>query len=664
MRDARNRLAKKHAEVYSLVAASHDYPKAAMFFYMYAALERRILDTLRSKLPRGSVESPEHDGFSGVDGLLPRIREILAAEFADVSHLLAVKVKPYPRDPFEGLKLESPGLDWTLKASSSANEFADVVSKCISYVAGGTKVVKPNSMTFARFVAMQMRSTTNVPHADGERRTHFETFSGDGFWITRHRDDMTAIISEALSFIVRPVCRPRWDRGDLADPPPPLNDGKFACSLDASVLGLLSAEPPMAQLDGEHSRGKLLFKCGTVVDFINKSEHRATPEDRLGHRMGCTAKTFVPADPAHNDIFEMLVEWCKQDEPLAATNLGVRIVDMLREIQKECDVLELMINFANDWEKVIWLLRAICRMSTGNPRICEFLYMFGGGSSGKDVIMLLLLHFFGEHQDNYGCMLNGDFLVDNGGKSSKEGPSPFLAGTQGKRFVWVSEVPQHKNLQVNLIKQYCEMNGAPITARKLYKAPVTFRPTGVICATSNFAPNVSVKDDSGFTRRARIWATTRTFAAKPTKVTEVQADPVIKQRIQSGHYNPQLLWLVKGMVATLTPDVNPSTTLEPCPPSMKHLEEECQEGGLKDEFEKFIKEKCAPTTRKDASNIKDFKAAVAAALGISKPQVGTVMQEAGYKKDGESNGGVRVAVGHHPDRAALNTDGLALKPSV
>jgi phage/plasmid-associated DNA primase len=300
-------------------------------------------------------------------------------------------------------------------------------------------------------------------------------------------------------------------------------------------------------------------------------------------------------------------------------------------------------------------------MATGNPRICEFLYCFGCGSSGKDVMMLLILNFFGEHPDNYGCMLNGEFLVDSGTKASKEGPSPFLAGTQGKRFVWVSEVPQHKNLQVNLIKQYCEMSGAPITARKLYKAPVTFRPTGVICATSNFAPTVTVKDDSGFTRRARIWATTQTFAVKPTKITEVKADALLKQRIQAGFYNPQLLWLVKGLVATLTPDVNPATTLEPRPPSMKHLEEESQEGGLKDEFLKFVKDRCMPTTRKGACKIKDFKAEVATSLGVSKPQVGLIMQEAGYKKDGESNGGDRVAVGHHPDRTVMDTDGLALK---
>ena len=97
---------------------------------------------------------------------------------------------------------------------------------------------------------------------------------------------------------------------------------------------------------------------------------------------------------------------------------------------------------------------------------------------------------------------------------------------------------------------------------------------------------------------------------------------------------------------------------------MKVLEEECREGGLKDEFINFVKEKFAQVARKDAMKMKEFRAMAAAALSISKAQVGVVMQEVGYKKEGEGNGSDRVAVGMHPDRAAGDTrDGLALKPS-
>lgn len=51
--------------------------------------------------------------------------------------------------------------------------------------------------------------------------------------------------------------------------------------------------------------------------------------------------------------------------------------------------------------------RTIARMATGNPRICEFLYLFGPGSSGNDVAMLLILTFFGAAEENYGCVEPG-----------------------------------------------------------------------------------------------------------------------------------------------------------------------------------------------------------------------------------------------------------------
>ena len=149
--------------------------------------------------------------------------------------------------------------------------------------------------------------------------------------------------------------------------------------------------------------------------------------------------------------------------------------------------------------------------------------------------MLLFLTFFGEAPDNLGCVLNGSFIVDaHGGQVNKEAASPFLAATQGKRFIWVSEVPQHKNLQIDLIKQYCEQHGAPMTCRKLYKGPVTFRSIGMIAATSNYAVSVTNKDDDGFHRRARIWQTTQTFRAKPRKLTEHRADDTLKARILGG----------------------------------------------------------------------------------------------------------------------------------
>ena len=650
MRVVHDKLADKFPEELTCLQ-DRPYPKASFAFAIYATEERAVLGRMMEAVGKDAF-SPEHDGFGGKSGLLGRV--------AEAASPLTVSYKAYP-DPYERIKEKAPEFDWTRKASSSVDDYADVISKCRAYLAAGSKEVRANAMTFAKYVALKMRATTNVPHAEGERRTHFEVFCEEGFWITRHRDDLSSVTAEILADLVKPAARPRWDRAPLPDPPPPLNDGKFASSLGDLVLGILSKLPPMAPLDGDHSRGKMLFRDGTLIDWDTGDHRMAIPEDRLGHRMGCDATEYTPPEPTN--ICDMIIEYIKAGSgQLGATNLGVKITDEFKKLSASCDVLKVLRDFAGSWDGVLWLLRTVARMGTGNPRICEFLYLFGPGSSGKDVVMLIILAFFGATPDSYGCVLNGSFLVDaSAGRVSKEAASPFLANTAGKRFVWASEVPQHQNLQVDLIKQFCEQAGAPIRPRKLFKAPMSFRPIGVICATSNFPPQVTHKDDTGYVRRARIWQTTQTFSAKPKKLTEIQADPNIKQRIVKGEFNPQMLWLLRGLVPTLSAVVNPATELEPRPEYMREMEDECAEGSSSDKFVDFITNMTLPCAGKDATLISEFKTHAAKYLGVPKVAVGPVMTSNGYNSNGASNGKDRVAVGFHPERGAAKGNGLKLK---
>ena len=346
-------------------------------------------------------------------------------------------------------------------------------------------------------------------------------------------------------------------------------------------------------------------------------------------------------------VFEKTTDFCRRAPPAVDREL----CEILQALAKFCEVLAVLLKFTGSWDGVIWLLRAMSRCAGGSARFCEFLYLYGPGSSGKDVVMLLFLTFFGEAPDNLGCVQNGSFLVDaHGGHVNKEAASPFLAATQGKRFIWVSEVPQHKNLQIDLIKQYCEQHGAPMTCRKLYKGPVSFRPIGMIAATSNHAVWVMNKDDDGFHRRARIWQTTQTFRAKPEKLTEHKADDTLKARILDGEFNSQLVWLLRGLWETLEPAVNPGTTLLPIPVFMRELEALSAAGGSKDALVAWIAASCKPVDRKKATKITDFKKAAAAQLSVCEMQIGPILTAAGISPQGVTNSeGVRVAVGAHPE---------------
>jgi len=423
-----------------------------------------------------------------------------------------------------------------------------------------------------------------------------------------------------------------WDSEMDADPPPPLNDGKFAASLGDQILGILAERPPAPPLDGDSSRHKLLFKGGMVYNFTTKTLAKAKPQDRMQFMMGCEFRPWQPPE-GMDDIFESITEWCTKDKDIQS-ELWRKIEGKLRDLAQHCEVLAVLFKFAGSWDGVVYLLRTLTRAATGEPRICEFLYLYGPGSSGKDVVLMMFMAFFGEEPYNYAVVLNGGYVVDaKGSNVSKETATPFLAATQGKRMLWFSEVPEHKNLMVDLLKQYCEQNGARISARKLWKGPISFRPMGTIMLSSNYPPAVVNKDDDGFTRRSRVWQTTRTFATHPTTLTQHKADDTLKARILAGEFNSQLLWLVCGLVPSLSVEANPGTTIEPRPSFMKELEEAVVAGGSKAAFSSWLAEKCKPVPRKDATPIKEFRAAAMAALGLSELAIGPILTSAGMKTD-------------------------------
>ena len=657
MEEVRRALAEKYPEEFRLLAKGKRNPHASLGFHVYAHFEAKALQKMRAECGPAAI-SPEHDGIAGQGD-----PQKLLQACAKAVDPLRVAIKEYPQDPFVSFRKRFPELDWDIKADTTIKEYAGLLAKCRGYIAEDAGAANANKFTFAQLVAARLSPVVNVPAAEGEKRTHFEMFTGYGNWHSRHRDDLTAITMGILRDLVKPSIRMKWQRSEVApDPPPPLNNIAFAASLGDSILGLLASKPAYAQLDGDVTRHRVLHSDGMVYHFDAKTLQPAKPEDRMGHRLSCPSKPWEPPEEVAGEaeeVFAKTIDFCRRAPP----EVDRELCDMLHALSRHCEVLSVLLKFAGSWDLVIWLLRSMSRCAGGSARFCEFLYLYGPGSSGKDVVMLLFLTFFGEGPDNLGCVLNGGFIVDaHGGQVNKEAASPFLAATQGKRFIWVSEVPQHKNLQIDLIKQYCEQHGAPMTCRKLYKGPVTFRPIGMIAATSNYAVSVTNKDDDGFHRRARIWQTTQTFRAKPQKLTEHKADDTLKARILKGEFNAQLLWLLRGLWASLDSDINPGTTLLPIPELMKELEALSAGGGSQDALLLWIADCCEPVDRRQATKIQDFKKAAADRLSVCLMQIGPILTAAGINPQGVPNANrERVAVGAHPAWAREGTPGLRVR---
>ena len=208
------------------------------------------------------VISLEHDGIvarGDVDALMDAVREAV--------NPMEVTVKVGPEDPWQALRERFPQYNWDIKSEVPLKEYLNIVQLCRGHIKGGPQQVRANTNTFARYVAMALQSIINVPAAEGEKRTHFEMFSASATWHVKHRDDLSAITSEILRRLVCMPCTFYWEKAALADPPPPLNSACFADSLTNTVMGMLAAKPPMAPLNGERCRGKLLFQNSIVCDF-------------------------------------------------------------------------------------------------------------------------------------------------------------------------------------------------------------------------------------------------------------------------------------------------------------------------------------------------------------------------------------------------------------
>ena len=314
-------------------------------------------------------------------------------------------------------------------------------------------------MKFGAYVAARLSGICVVPFAEGEKRTHFQLFNvTTRAWTTRHRDDMASIVQKEIASLAHPGYIWRSKRDDEIELPEPLDDITFCNKIADIVLSNLSDAAelcPVAELDGDHTRGKILFNDGSLFDFETGDVRRALPADRMGHTAGCPYKECEVADGVRDllastfaDLKTFYIE--EGDKALADTNAGLKIIDNLRQLEGKSKLLRVLIQFCGDWDTVFYFLRTVARCAVGEPRFCEFLYIFGPGSSGKDVVMGIFLHFFGSKDGNYGVVVGGHWIVD--GKKQKEGAEPFLANTRGKRFVWASEIPKHENLQLDMIK--------------------------------------------------------------------------------------------------------------------------------------------------------------------------------------------------------------------
>lgn len=167
----------------------------------------------------------------------------------------------------------------------------------------------------------------------------------------------------------------------------------------------------------------------------------------------------------------------------------------------------------------------------------RMLIMQGGGGNGKSTVMAGVAGALGDyyHQAPSRLLMSSH----NGGHSAD------LADLRGTRFVAIEETPESGRLDVVLLKTIA---GTPrVSARKLYKDPVSFPATHTVFLNTNYTPIVG-ETDEGTWRRLLLAVFPYTYAADPIEDLELPKDPHLRSRVETGpdQHRAVLAWLIAG----------------------------------------------------------------------------------------------------------------------
>ena len=110
-----------------------------------------------------------------------------------------------------------------------------------------------------------------------------------------------------------------------------------------------------------------------------------------GGEADATSATWSPTNPS--DIFDQVLAFLEtRAQGLEDNKQGRKVIASFQQLASDgCELVTLLRRYGSyDW--VLWLPRFFTKAASG---VGEFLYLFGPGGSGKDVLLLILLRFLG-----------------------------------------------------------------------------------------------------------------------------------------------------------------------------------------------------------------------------------------------------------------------------
>lgn len=151
--------------------------------------------------------------------------------------------------------------------------------------------------------------------------------------------------------------------------------------------------------------------------------------------------------------------------------------------------------FAGDASLVEYVLRLLGYMLTGSTREQMLAFLHGSGCNGKSTLVELLAYIMGD----YAAPIDTGLLMES--RTPAGGANPELLRLRGLRLAFATETSDGVAFAESRLKWLT--GGDTLTARDLYAAPVSWKPSHKLLLSGNYRPAIRGQDH-GIWRRIHL----------------------------------------------------------------------------------------------------------------------------------------------------------------
>ena len=219
------------------------------------------------------------------------------------------------------------------------------------------------------------------------------------------------------------------------------------------------------------------------------------------------------------------------------TNRPIELMNMLKAIA------------CNKDEDLKYIQKILGYGMTGHIDSRVYFILFGKGCNGKTVLLNLMSKILGSQ---YQAVSKCVFINNN--NTGKTGGSEVLQ-LKDCRMATFSETNPNDELNESIIKMISGNDS--ITARGLYREPMTFIPLCKLILCTNFKPDFNANDKANVDR-VRLVPLNARFVEKPSKPNEYIRINGIDKIIEQKYLNEFFSWCVDGAIEYYkNPEFNP-----------------------------------------------------------------------------------------------------------